>query len=95
MLSLVRFFHERNHLTKGIVTLQILWSIASTLGVFITGFLKLRFSLHHQTGLWVAIGFIIINLLMIIVNAASIDQKKGLHFNLGFVIIYSVWSVDG
>lgn len=86
-LSLNRLFKQNNHLTKGIITLQILWSIVSILAVVVAGFLKLTFDLHHQTGLWVAIVFIIINLIMILVNSANIDKNRSLYFKLRFSFI--------
>ena len=86
-LILSRYYNQQNHLTKRIITLQILWSIISTLGFFIAGFLKLSFSLHRQIGLWVAIVFIILNLVMILVNSANIDKNKALYFKLNFSLI--------
>jgi transcriptional regulator with XRE-family HTH domain len=84
---LSRYYKQYNHLTKGIISLQILWSIVSTLAFFIAGFLKLTYSLHRQTGLWVAIVFIIINLVMILVNSANIDKNKAIYFKLNFSFI--------
>nr|WP_321237463.1 helix-turn-helix domain-containing protein [uncultured Psychroserpens sp.] len=86
-LILSRYYKQHNHLTKHIITLQILWSIVSTLGFFIAGFLKLSFFLHRQTGLWVAIVFIILNLVMILVNSANIDKNKTLYFKFNFSFI--------
>ena len=86
-LILARYYRQFNHLTKHIITLQILWSIVSTLAFFIAGFLKLSFSLHRQTGLWVAMVFIILNLVMILANSASIDKNKALYFKFHFSFI--------
>ncbi len=86
-LILSHYYKQKNHLTKGIITLQILWSIISTLMFFIAGFLRLTFSLHHQTTLWVALVFILINLVMILVNAANIDKYKKLYFQFNFSLI--------
>ena len=86
-LVLSRNYQQHNHLTKGIITLQIIWSIISTLAFFVASFLKLTYSLHRQTGLWVAIVFIIINLIMILVNSASLDKNKALHFKFNFSLI--------
>lgn len=86
-LILIRYYRQRNHLTKHIITLQILWSIVSTLAFFIAGFLKLSFALHHQTALWVSIVFIIMNMIMILVNSAHIDKNKTLYFKLKFSFI--------
>ena len=86
-LILNRLYKQNNHLIKGIITLQILWSIVSSLVVVVAGFLKLTFDLHHQTGLWIFIFLIILNLIMILVNSANIDKNKSLYFKLGFSFI--------
>ena len=86
-LILISLYKQNDHLTKGIISLQILWSIVSILAVVVAGFLKLTFDLHHQTGLWVAIFFIIVNLIMILVNSANIDKNKTLYFKLSFSFI--------
>lgn len=81
------YYKQRNRLSKGIISLQILWTIVSTMVTIISSSLRLTFDLHHQTGLYVFIAFIITNQLMIILNAASIDKSKRLRFNPGFVVI--------
>jgi len=86
-LILNRLYKQNNHLTKGIITLQILWSIISTLMFFISGFLKLTFDLHHLTALWVIIILIVINLVMILVNSVTIDKHKELYFKLRYSLI--------
>ena len=86
-LALTYHYKQNNHLTKGIISLQILWSIIATLLFFIAGFLKLTFDLHHQTALWVTIISIVINLVMILVNSANIDKHKRLYFKLSYNII--------
>jgi transcriptional regulator with XRE-family HTH domain len=80
-------YKQNNHLTKGIISLQILWSIVSILAFLVAGFLRLTFDLHHQTSLWVSIFFILINLVIILVNSANIDKHKELYFKLGFNLI--------
>lgn len=86
-LILNRQYKQNNPLTKGIISLQILWSIIFILAFFIAGFLKLTFNLHHQTTLWVSISLIVINLVIILVNSANIDKHKELYFKLGFNLI--------
>ena len=86
-LALTYHYKQNNHLTKGIITLQILWSIISTLMFFISGFLKLTFDLHHLTALWVIIILIVINLVMILVNSVTIDKHKELYFKLRYSLI--------
>ena len=86
-LTLSHYYKQNNRLTKGIISIQILWTIVSTLTIFITGFLKLAYSFHRQAVLWVAIFFIVINLVVILGNSASIDTNKSLRFNFNFSII--------
>ncbi len=81
-LALSYYYKQNNHLTKGIITLQILWSIISILIFFITGILKLTFDLHRQTTLWVGTILIVINIVMILVNSANIEKHKELYFKL-------------
>ena len=80
-------YKQNNHLTKEIISLQILWSIISILAFFVAGFLKLTFNLHHQIPLWISIFLIALNLIIILVNAANIDKHKELYFKLGFSLI--------
>lgn len=76
-----------NSITKQIVSLQILWTIISTIIFFATGFLKLSLSLSHRITLWVMIVLILINVILILVNTASIDRNKKLYFKLNFSFI--------
>lgn len=86
-LILNRRYKQNNHLTKKIITLQILWSIVSIFAFFVAGFLKLTFDLHHQTALWVSISLIALNLIIILVNSANIDKHKELYFKPPFSLI--------
>lgn len=86
-LILSKKYKQLNSLVKGIISLQILWSIVSILAFFVAGFLKLTFNLHHQTSLWVSISLIALNLVIILVNSASIDKNKKLAIKLNFNLI--------
>ena len=83
-LTIMHFRKQYNSITKQIVSLQILWTIASTIIFFLTGFLKISLSLSRRITLWVMIALILINLILILVNAASIDRNKKLYFKLNF-----------
>ena len=83
-LAIIHFRKQYNSITKQIVSLQILWTIASTIIIFLTGFLKISLSLSRHITLWVIIALIFINLIVILVNAASIDRNKKLYFKLNF-----------
>lgn len=83
-LAIMHFRKQYNSITKQIVSLQIFWTIASTIIFFLTGFLKVSLSLSRYITLWVLIVLILINLVLILVNAASIDRNKKLFFKLNF-----------
>lgn len=84
-LAIIHFRKQHNTLTKQIVSLQILWTVISTLIFFLTGFLKVSLSLSRWVTLWVTLTMIVINVIVILINAASIDRNKRLyitpHFN--------------
>ncbi|MGB5402814.1 MAG: helix-turn-helix domain-containing protein [Robiginitalea sp.] len=83
-LAIMHFRKQYNSLTKQIISLQILWTIVSALIFLLTGFLKISLSLSRHITLWVIIALILINLIVILVNAASIDRNKKLYFKLNF-----------
>jgi len=83
-LTIMHFRKQYNNLTKQIISLQILWTIVSALIVLLTGFLKISLSLSRHITLWAIIALILINLIVILVNAASIDRNKKLYFKLNF-----------
>ena len=86
-LVLMLYKKQFNNLTKQILSLQILWTIGATLLFFLTGFLKLSFSLSHRISLWVAILLVLINVILLLVNTASLDRNKKLYFTLNFSFI--------
>ena len=83
-LAIMHFRKQYNNLTKQIISLQILWTIVSALIVLLTGFLKISLSLSRHITLWAIIALILINLIVILVNAASIARNKKLYFKLNF-----------
>ena len=83
-LSIMYFGKQFNSLTKQILSLQVLWAITAILVFFVLGYLKLTFSFSFRISQWVMIILIIINVIMILVNTASIDRKKRLYFKLNF-----------
>ena len=86
-LVIIYFGKQNNSITKQIISLQILWTIVSTLVFLITGFLKLSFSLSHFITPWALVVLIFINVILILVNTASIDRSKKLFFKLSFNLI--------
>lgn len=86
-LSIMYFGKQFNNTTKQILSLQILWTIVSSLIFFLASFLKNALSLSHRFPLWVLLVFIIINIIIILKNAASLDKNQKLFFKLSFNII--------
>lgn len=89
MLPLAIMFYRKqfNSITKQILSLQILWTIVSSLIFLLTGSLKNALSLDHRLPLWVLIAMVIINVILILKNASSIDKNKKLFFKLNFNFI--------
>jgi transcriptional regulator with XRE-family HTH domain len=86
-LVIMYYGKQINMLTKQIISLQILWTIASTAMFFLAGFLRLSFSFTHRLTLWVMVVLILINIILILINTASIDKNKKLLIKLNFNFI--------
>ncbi|WP_428741458.1 helix-turn-helix domain-containing protein [Tenacibaculum sp.] len=86
-LAIMYFGKQINTLTKQIISLQILWTITSAIIFLLAGSLKLSLSLPHRFPLWVMIFLTLINIILIIINTASIDKNKRLYFKLNFSFI--------
>jgi transcriptional regulator with XRE-family HTH domain len=86
-LAIMYFSKQFNSITKQILSLQILWTIVSTLTFFLTAFLKITFSLSHRLTLWVMAALILVNVILILINTANIDRNKKLFFKLNFSFI--------
>ncbi len=86
-LVIMYYGKQSNMLTKQIISIQILWTIASTVIFFLAGFLKTTLSLSRHLMLWVFVVLILVNIILILVNTASIDKNKKLHFKLNFSFI--------
>mgnify|MGYP000014272214 CR=1 FL=1 len=84
-LTIMYYKKQFNSITKQILSLQILWTIASFLIFVLTASLTNALSLHHRLPLWVLITLIIINVILILRNATSIDKNKKLYFKLNFI----------
>jgi transcriptional regulator with XRE-family HTH domain len=83
-LAITHFGKQYNSITKQILSLQILWTIVSTLIFFLIAFLKISLSLSRRIMLWTMIALILVNVILILVNAVSIDRNKKLYFKLKF-----------
>lgn len=82
-LLLSSLFKQKNEITKQIISVQILWTILAPI-VFMLGiFLKLGSAFT----LVLMISIVLSNIVIILINAAGIDQKRKLHIKLNFSII--------
>lgn len=82
-LLLSYLFKQKNELTKQIISVQILWTILAPI-VFMLGiFLKLGSAFT----LVLMITIVLSNIVIILINASGIDQKRKLHIKLNFSII--------
>jgi len=83
-LTIMYYKKQINVLTKQILSLQIFWTIVSTLIFFLLVFLKNALSLSHRFPLWVLIVLVSANVILVLINAASIDRNKKLFLKLNF-----------
>lgn len=82
-LLLSYLFKQKNEITKQIISVQILWTILAPI-VFMLGiFLKLGSAFT----LVLMITIVLSNIVIILINASGIDQKRKLHIKLNFSII--------
>lgn len=82
-LLLSYLFKQKNEITKQIISVQILWTILAPI-VFMLGiFLKLGSAFT----LVLMITIVLSNIIIILINASGIDQKRKLHIKLNFNII--------
>lgn len=86
-LAITYFSKQLNSITKQIISLQILWTIASLLIFFISAFIRNALSLSNQFSLWTMVFLLLVNIVMIISNTALLDQKKKLLIKLNFSFI--------
>jgi transcriptional regulator with XRE-family HTH domain len=75
---------EFNSITKQIVSIQISWTIVSTVLFLLSPFISRLFSTENKLTLIVLIVSILLNISIIILNAISIDKKSKLFIKLNF-----------
>ena len=86
-LILMHYKKEVNTLTKQIVSVQILWTIISSVLIMLSPFIQKWFSLTRQLILIVIIVCVLTNLFIIIRNTVSLDQQNKLYIKLNFSFI--------
>jgi transcriptional regulator with XRE-family HTH domain len=75
---------EVNSITKQIVSIQIVWTIISTVLFLLSPFINRLFSSENKLTLVVLIVSILLNICIIMLNAIAIDKKNELSIKLNF-----------
>jgi transcriptional regulator with XRE-family HTH domain len=75
---------EVNLITKQIVSIQILWTILSSVLFLLSPFISRIFSSENKLTLIVLIVSILINVVIILRNVIALDKKNKMHIKLNF-----------
>lgn len=78
---------EINTITKQIITLQILWTLASIILVIASSFLKNGFSLSNQVTTFTILILLVVNLYIILRNTLEIEKNHKLYIKLNFNLL--------
>jgi transcriptional regulator with XRE-family HTH domain len=78
---------EVNAITKQIVTIQILWTIAFPIIVLLMAFIGKWLSLSNQIVPLTMVLLFVLNLYIILRNAVEINKNEKLHINMKFSIL--------
>lgn len=78
---------EINKITKQIITIQILWTLASIILVIASSFLKNWFSLSNQLTTVTILILLVVNLYIILRNTLAIEKNNYLHISLNFSVL--------
>ena len=78
---------EINKITKQIITIQILWTLASIILVIASSFLKNWFSLSNQLTTVTILILLVLNLYIILRNTLAIEKNNYLHISLNFSVL--------
>ena len=78
---------EINTITKQIITLQILWTLASIILVIASSFLKNWFSLSNQVTTLTILMLLVVNLYIILRNTLEIEKNHKLYIKLNFNLL--------
>ncbi len=86
-LILMFVLKQNNSLTKQLITVQILWTIASVILFMLGALIKNWFSLGNPFTMIVMVILVLLNVFIILRNTAEIDRNKKLYFKLNFSIV--------
>ena len=78
---------EINKITKQIITIQILWTLASIILVIASAFLKKWLSLSNQIIPFTILILLVVNLYIILRNTLEIEKNNKLYISLNFSIL--------
>lgn len=89
IIPLMIMFDKRqfNHLTKQIVSIQIIWFICTAFIFILGSVMKNWFSYGNSFILLVMILLVMINLIIILKNTAEIERTGKLFFRMNFSLI--------
>lgn len=83
----MRWKKEFNNITKQIVSIQIIWTLAFPVIMFLINILGDWFSVNNEIVPLGVLGLIITNLYIIIRNTIEIEKNNKLHIALNFNLI--------
>jgi transcriptional regulator with XRE-family HTH domain len=83
-LLIMYYKKEVNSLTKQVISVQILWTILSTVLFLLSPFISRIFSSENKLTLIVLIISILTNIFIILRNAIALDKKNKMHIKLNF-----------
>lgn len=86
-LLLMYWKKQINPITKQIVSIQILWTVASIILVIASSFVKNLFSLSNQVTAFTILIVLAVNLYIIIRNTLAIEKNNKLHIILNFSLL--------
>ncbi|WP_416372454.1 DUF4870 domain-containing protein [Aquimarina algiphila] len=85
--AIIYFKKEYNSLTKQIISVQIMWTIVSGTLFLLSPFFNRVFTSEIRLTLPVLIVSILLNIIIILINAIGLDKNKSLRIHLKFSII--------
>ncbi|GEQ86221.1 hypothetical protein ULMS_17290 [Patiriisocius marinistellae] len=83
-LLIMYYKKEINLITKQIVSIQILWTILSSIIFLLSPFIGRLISLQNELVLIVLIISVLLNVGIILINAISLDKNNSLRIKLNF-----------
>lgn len=86
-LMIMRWKKEFNTITKQIVSIQIIWTLAFPVIMFLINILGDWFSVNNEVVPLGVLGLIITNLYIIIRNTIELEKNNKLHIMLNFNLI--------